>query len=154
MQKKVVSRSIFIEAPAEKVWRVLLDDTTYRQWTAVFHPGSYAESDWKEGSKVLFKTPEGDGMVSKVIVSRPYEEISFQHLGVLKNNVEYFDDASNEWQGFETYRLKPAGNGTELLIEQDLDEKHVDWFQATWEKALLKVKELAEEQINQTVATH
>ena len=144
MEKKVLTRSILIQAPAEKVWHVLLDDTTYRKWTAVFHPGSYAESDWKEGSKVLFKTPEGDGMVSKVAVSKPYEEISFQHLGVLKDNVEHIDDAATEWQGFETYRLKPIGNSTELSIEQDLEEKHMEWFGATWDKALQKVKELAE----------
>jgi len=148
----MISRSILIQASAETVWNVLLDDATYRQWTAVFHPGSYAESDWKEGSKVLFKTPEGDGMVSKVAVSRPYEEISFQHLGVLRNNVEYFGEGSTEWQGFETYRLKPIGNATELSIQQDLEEKHIEWFNSTWEKALLKVKELAEAKINDPVA--
>ena len=144
MAKKILSRSIVIEAPAKKVWHVLLDDATYRQWTAVFHPGSYAESDWKEGSKVLFKTPEGNGMVSKVVVSRPNEEISFQHLGVLKDNVEHIDGAAAEWQGFETYKLMPISNGKELYIEQDLDEKHIEWFNATWEKALQKVKQLAE----------
>ena len=143
MAKTILSRSIVIQAPAEKLWHVLLDDATYRQWTAAFHPGSYAESDWKEGSKVLFKTPEGDGMVSKVSVSKPFEEISFQHLGVLKNNVEYLDETVTEWQGFETYKLKSIGNATELSIEQDLDEKHIDWFVTTWDKALQKVKELA-----------
>jgi uncharacterized protein YndB with AHSA1/START domain len=151
MAKKILSRSIVIQAPAEKLWHVLLDDATYRQWTSVFHPGSCAESDWKEGSKVLFKTPEGDGMVSKVAVSKPYEEISFQHLGVLKDNVEYIDDKATEWQGFETYRLKPIGNATELSIEQDLEEKHMEWFGATWDKALQKVKEIAEANVTQAV---
>ena len=151
MAKKIISKSITIQASPEKVWHTLLDDASYRQWTAVFHPGSYAETDWKEGSKVLFKTQEGDGMVSKVTISRPYEEIRFQHLGVLKNNTEFVDEAATEWQGFETYKLKPVGPDTELYIEQDLEEKHVEWFDATWEKALQKVKELAEADIPQAV---
>jgi uncharacterized protein YndB with AHSA1/START domain len=59
--------SIDINAPKEKVWNVLWDDNSYRKWTSPFAEGSYAKTDnWKEGSKVLFLGPSGDGMVSKV----------------------------------------------------------------------------------------
>ena len=51
-----------IKAPAAKVWQVLWDDATYRQWTGAFQEGSYAVSDWKEGSKIHFLSPNGDGM--------------------------------------------------------------------------------------------
>ena len=37
--------SIGIAALRETVWEILLDDATYRQWTAVFAEGSYAEGD-------------------------------------------------------------------------------------------------------------
>jgi hypothetical protein len=40
----------------ESMW----DDSTYRQWTSAFSEGSHAVSDWKEGSKVLFLSPEGE----------------------------------------------------------------------------------------------
>ena len=83
MQK--IKLSIDIQAPKEKIWDVLLEHNTYRQWASVFHPGSYAEGDWQQGSKVFFKTPEGDGMVSLVNIHTPCEIISFKHLGVLKN---------------------------------------------------------------------
>ena len=55
---------IEINAPKEKVWGVLWNEETYKQWTSIFCEGSYAESDWKEGSKIHFLSPNGDGMNS------------------------------------------------------------------------------------------
>ena len=55
-----------INAPKEKVWATLWNDNTYRQWTSVFSEGSYAESDWNEGSKILFLSPKGEGMFSVI----------------------------------------------------------------------------------------
>ena len=46
---------IAISAKPEKVWDVLWNDQTYREWTSVFSDGSHAETDWKKGSKVLFR---------------------------------------------------------------------------------------------------
>ncbi len=56
-----------INAPREKVWQVLWNDATYREWTAAFQEGSYAETDWKKGSKVLFWMGNGSGMVSALL---------------------------------------------------------------------------------------
>src|SRR4051794_34232958 len=53
--------SINIKASAKKVWQVLWSDATYRQWTSAFSEGSYAVSDWKQGSKIQFLSPNGDG---------------------------------------------------------------------------------------------
>lgn len=33
---------VHINAPKEKVWNMMLEDATYRQWTEVFMPGSYS----------------------------------------------------------------------------------------------------------------
>ncbi len=147
--KQKINLSIEINASKEKIWNVLLDDKTYRIWTSVFHPGSYAESDWKEGSKVLFKTPEGKGLVSKVVIHKPMEIISFEHLGVVKDNMEIFDDEEfSSWQGMhETYTVKASRDKTELFIEQDITEDYKDWFYSTWEKALQKIKELSENNV-------
>src|SRR5688572_17172115 len=46
--------STTINAPKEKIWKTMLDDASYRQWTSAFHEGSYAVTDWKVGSKALF----------------------------------------------------------------------------------------------------
>ena len=89
--------STTINAPKEKVWKILWDDETYRKWTSVFSEGSYAQTDWKEGSKVLFLDGKGSGMVSKIETSRPNEFMSFLHLGVVKDGVE--DTESEEVKG-------------------------------------------------------
>ena len=56
--------SVKIIAPKEKVWSTLWNDTTYRQWTSAFTPGSHAVSDWNEGSKINFLDGNGSGMFS------------------------------------------------------------------------------------------
>lgn len=54
--------SVKIKAPKKKVWETLWNDASYRKWTAAFMEGSYAESDWNEGDKISFLTPNRDGM--------------------------------------------------------------------------------------------
>ena len=135
-----------IDASREKVWNVLWNDETYRAWTSVFSEGSYAETDWKEGSKVLFLDGTGEGMVSTVAEARPNEYMSIKHLGMLKNGVE--DTSSEEvmkWAGaMENYTLKEEQGKTHLLVEMDSTEGSHEYFEKVWPTALEKIKELAE----------
>lgn len=147
MEKEVLRFQTNINASKEKVWDVLLQDATYRQWTAPFCEGSYYKADnFNEGSKVTFLSPEGTGMVSRVVVHKPAEEISFEHLGVVKDCKEDTEsDDVKQWQGSqETYHVVSTGDSTQLHIEQDIDCKHAPMFTTMWEKALQKVKELSE----------
>ena len=92
--------TIIINANPEKVWEVLWGDKTYSQWTAIFSEGSYAKTDWKEGSKVLFLTPDGRGMVSKIKQKIPNQYMLFEHLGVIENNIENLESKeAKEWAG-------------------------------------------------------
>ena len=135
--------SIHIKAPCEKVWDILWNDATYRQWTAVFHEGSHAVSDWKEGSKVQFLTPDGSGMYSTIIQNTPNERMSFKHIGEIKKGEEQKPDES--WTGaMETYLLHEMDGATELRVELEGIEEYQDYFNKTFPKALDKVKELAE----------
>lgn len=139
--------STSIKAPKEKVWNVLWEDASYRKWTSPFHEGSYAETDnWKEGSKVLFLGPGGNGMVSTVAVNRPNEYMSFEHLGEVKDGVE---DTTSErvkvWAGsHENYTLKEKDGLTELTVDLDIPEEFKDMFSQMWPKALTVVKNLSE----------
>lgn len=146
MDKQTIRLSVVIDASPQKVWDVLLQDETYRQWTAVFHPGSYAESDWKTGSRAYFKTPEGDGMISRIVQHEPAQVIVLEHFGVLKDGREdYESEEVKKWQGFkEIYRLSNVNGKTKLTIEQEITPEYYEMFSATWEKALAKVKELSE----------
>ena len=139
--------SIDINAPREKVWKTLWEDSSYRKWTSVFMEGSCVETDnWKEGSKVLFLDGKGSGMVSKVVVNKPNEYMSFEHLGEVKDGIE---DTSSEkvkiWAGSkENYTLKDAGGKTELTVDMDIAEDYKEMFQNMWPKAMEQIKVLSE----------
>jgi hypothetical protein len=138
--------NIAINASPEKVWKVLWSDDTYRKWTSAFAEGSYAETDWKKGSKVLFLDGNGAGMVSKIAENRPNEYMSFEHLGEVKDGVE---DTSSEkvkdWAGaHENYTLKKVNGKTELSIDMDINDEFKEMFAKIWPVALDNVKKLSE----------
>jgi hypothetical protein len=136
-----------INAPKEKVWETLWNDETYREWTSAFAEGSYAKTDnWKEGSKVLFLDPKGQGMVSMVAKNKPNEYMSFKHLGEVKDGVEdTTSDRVKAWAGaMENYTLKEKNGKTTLLVEMDATDEFGDYFTQAWPKALEKLKEIAE----------
>ncbi len=135
-----------INATREKVWDVLLNDETYRIWASEFMPGSYADTDWKEGSKALFLGTDGSGMVSRIEKNIPNEYISIQHLGFVKDGIEdVTSDKVKEWSGaHENYTLKEINGMTEVLVEMDSNDEFKEYFSSTWPKALEKVKELSE----------
>ena len=143
---KQLNFSIQISAPTDKVWSTLLDDKTYRQWTSVFHEGSYAMGDWSEGSKILFLGPEGSGMTSRIFRHVPNEFLSIQHLGTVSNGIEDFDsEETKKWAGaLENYAVQEKNGVTTLNIETDTAEGFEAYFQETWPKALEKVKALSE----------
>lgn len=132
-----------INAPKEKVWNVLWNDGTYRQWTAVFAEGSHAESDWEEGDGIRFLSPNGDGMYGVIQKKKPFEEMVFEHHGEIKAGKE----EPRDWAGAkESYRLTEKDGATELAVQMDITEEHKDYFSATFPKALQVVKQLAEQQ--------
>ena len=146
MQK--INFSTTINAPKEKVWQTLWDDSSYRKWTSAFSEGSYAETDnWKEGTEVKFLDPNGCGMVSRIATNRENEFMSFEHLGEVKDGVIDKDsDKVKQWAGAkENYTLKEASGVTILDIEMDTAEEYKDMFSQMWPKALLNVKELSEQ---------
>lgn len=146
MAKKKLNVSIFINAPKEKIWSVLLDDETYRKWTSPFMEGSYAVGTWEEGTKMLFKGPSGDGMLSRVKLHKPNEKITIEHYGMIKDNVEDTQsDEAKKWAGSdESYWLEPRDSGNMLYVEMDMDDEYMEWFTAAWQKAINIVKELSE----------
>jgi hypothetical protein len=144
--------SIVIKAPKEKVWNTMLEDNTYRKWTEPFGPGSYYKGNWSKGSKILFLAPseKGEmGMVSRIKENKPYEYISIEHLGMVKDGKE--DTTSDEvkiWAGaLENYTFKQKDGVTEVLVDLETDEMNKEMFEMfedMWPKALQKLKELAE----------
>ena len=143
---KTLSFNISINAAPGKIWKVLWDDATYRQWTAEFSEGSHAVSEWKEGSRILFLGPDGGGMFSEIAKLVPNEHMAFRHLGVVKDGKEQPEtDETKSWAGaMETYTLKQNGNATELAVSVDTVDDHAQYFNDTFPKALNVVKTLSE----------
>lgn len=137
---------IEINASKEKIWDILLGETTYPQWTAVFAEGSRAITDWQPGSKVFFVNAEGDGMASKIAEHIPNEYISIKHLGFYKNGVEdYESEEAKKWGDiYENYKISHLDGKSMLSVEMDITEEYKGYFEEKWPKALEKVKELAE----------
>ncbi len=127
---KKISFSTTIKASKEKVWAVLWNDESYRSWTSAFTQGSYAVSDWNEGSKILFLDGKGSGMYSTIAKKIPNEFMSFKHIGEVKDNIELpVDEQTQSWSGsMEDYILKEKDGSTELTIEMDVVESFMDYL--------------------------
>ena len=136
-----------IQAPKEKVWNVLVDDKLTREWYAVFGEGIYAETDWKIGSKALFLGNDRSGLATRIIENKPCEILSVEYEGIVnKGGIEDYDSdmAKMIKGGHETYRLSAHGAITNLSISGDMSEDMYDSMASSWDKAMLKIKELAE----------
>ena len=133
-----------INAPKEKVWNVLWNDNSYRKWTAAFMEGSYAKSDWNEGSKIQFLVPNGDGMFGIIEKKIPGSEMTFKHLGEIKNGIEH----PKEWRNAtESYYLEEKNNVTELTVKLNIESNSgfEEYFNNTFPKALEILKDLSEQ---------
>ena len=139
MKKK--NFNIEINASKEIVWSTLWNDATYRKWTSVFSPGSHAVSDWNEGSKIKFICDTGDGMHSIIQKKIPYQQMSFKHLGEIKDGIE----TVSAWSGaMEEYFLKEKNGITFLTIEMDISSEFEDYFSETFPKAMELIKQISE----------
>lgn len=142
---KTAKFDIHINAPKETVWDVLWSEDSYGKWTAAFCEGSYAKSDWQEGSKIQFLSPGGDGMFSRIYKKNPYAQMTFQHLGEIRGGVE---QEESDWAGaMETYVLADSNGGTGLTVEVDTVEEYLKHFEDAFPKALQLVKRLSETKI-------
>lgn len=148
---KTLHFSTIIAAPKEKVWHTMLDDAPYREWTSAFNPGSYYRGDWSEGSKILFLGPDPQtgsegGIVSRIAENRPYEFVSIQHLGLVRDGVEdTTSEAARRWApAYENYSFHEQDGATEVRVDLDVLDDHAAMFEAMWPPALARLKELAE----------
>jgi uncharacterized protein YndB with AHSA1/START domain len=135
--------AIAIDAPRDKVWRVLWDDASFRDWSSVFAEGSYAVSDWKEGSTVQFIDPgSNSGMQAVIEKWRPGEFISFRHEAEIKDGKVQPPAA---WSGaHENYTLTNNNGRTTLKVDLDAADEHRGMFEDKFPKALQRIKTLSE----------
>ncbi|MFN3969339.1 SRPBCC domain-containing protein [Flavobacterium sp.] len=143
---KKLTFSIDINASKEKVWYSLWDEENYEDWTSTFCEGSFTISDWKEGSKIYFLAPNGNGMNSKITINKPFETMLFSHYGEMKHFKELpITEEVQAWSGAEErYDLTEKNGVTTVKATVDIVEKYSDYFDDIFPKALAKLKSIAE----------
>jgi uncharacterized protein YndB with AHSA1/START domain len=150
MQK--VHFSIHISAPKEKVWNTMLNKETYERWATAFGPTSSYEGTWEQGTEMRFIGTDEEnsgqvlGMFSRIKENREYEFISIEHLGFIKNGtIDTTSEEVKKWiPAFENYTFTEATNGTELMVDIDVNEEYKQMFDDMWPKALQQLKALCE----------
>ena len=143
---KNLTFEIEINAPADKVWNVMWEEENYKIWTAAFCEGSYAKSSWKQGERIHFLDPNGNGMYSEISVLIPNEKMHFTHIGNIKDFVEQpLDEATKTWTGAqENYSVISNGTTSKVLVTLDIVDEHANYFLECFPKGLATIKEIAE----------
>ncbi len=147
---EVIHFEISIRSSADKIYKTIIMEDTFREWTSVFNPSSHYIGDWKKGSKILFLGTDKDGhtggMVSRIKENLTDKFISIEHLGIVKNGNEITSGPEVEgWAGLlENYTLKPTNGKSLLQIDIDSNQEFKSYFLETWPKALEKLKSICE----------
>jgi hypothetical protein len=143
--------AITINAPREKVWKTMLDDATFREWASAFNPGTYFEGSWDQGSELRFLGPDPEtgkiaGMFARIHENRPYEFVSIEHLGLIQDGkVDTTSEFATQWApAYENYTFQDKEGGTEVLVDIDVLEDYLPFYEEAWPKALQNLKALAE----------
>ncbi len=146
LKKETIRKSIGIGASKEKVWQVLFDEKYLPIWYAEFSLGARAEGTWRVGSKVLFIDISGGGLVGKVVINRPCTKLSVEYLGLVVTGEEDYESeqALAVRGGHEQYRLEEKEGTVLLSVETDMPQESYDSMSIAWEKALQKIRHLAE----------
>lgn len=148
---KRIQFQIEIQAPAEKVFSIMLALETYAKWTAAFNPASTFEGNWEKGAKMYFlgvdENGKKGGMVSEIIENIPNRFISIRHYGFLDGEKEITEGPEVEpWAGgLENYTFSEKDGCTKLQIELDTTDEYQEYYDGTWPKALNTLKSLCEE---------
>jgi uncharacterized protein YndB with AHSA1/START domain len=147
MNKVIIQKSIDINAPAEQVWKVLTEDSLNRQWFAEFSEGTYADTDWKQGSKAVFVDATKCGIIGHIEETTAPEKLVVVYDGQVVNGEEDFTSevAQQIKGGKESYYLAHNNGTTQLKIEQDSSDEYYDMMSGMWDKALQKIKKLSEQ---------
>jgi len=139
-----------IAASPEKVHRLMLEDASYREWTAIFNPGSFYEGSWDEGAEIQFvglnENGEKEGMIGHIAVHRPQQYVSIAYDGVIDKGVNRFTgpDVEALASGREEYRFVARDGQTLLVVDMDDPGPYAQYFTESWPKALDKLQEICE----------
>jgi hypothetical protein len=142
---------IRIDAKTDIVYKTMLDEKTFAEWTSEFNSSSHFEGSWEKGAQILFLGTDQDGhvggMVSRIKENIPNKFVSIEHLGIIQNDKKMTSGPEVEgWAGaLENYSFAEENGNTLLMVDVDLNQEFKSYFSETWPKALRKLKALCED---------
>lgn len=140
---KEMQFKIEIKAPRERVWDILWQDKTFREWADLVDPGTYMVGELKEGNEVHFNSAGGYGVKSFIAKLVPNEYILFRHKADTRDNGE--NDREEQWAGGkESYSLVHKEGVTTLAMTFDVPPELEEIMNSNYPKALARVKRLSE----------
>lgn len=133
------TKSIRIHASAKDIWNIVLNPDN--QWGLAFGGGATAETDWKEGSPIIWRDIHNNiGANGIVEVHQPEKYLQ----------LHYHDDVKPEpeaalGQYYEKYSVVPDKNEYILSVEiGKIANRDIPSHQRMWDRAISMIKELAE----------
>jgi len=138
--KLVANASTVIDAPASAVWDALVDPQALKQYMF----GSTVISDWKKGSKIVFKGEwKGQPYEDKGVILQldPGKRLQYSHFSPLMGKPD-----TPENYHTVTIELSNAGSGTGVSLSQDNNatEDARDHSKKNWEDMLAGLKKYVE----------
>lgn len=146
---------ISIHATPEKVYRFMLgldDKQSYNDWASAFNPTSTFEGSWEQGGKIYFvgtdENGQKAGMISTITEHVPSQMVSIKHYGFLKGEEEIVSGEEVEkWAGgMEIYRFIQENDSTKLVVDMDIVDEYLSYFDESYPKALQLLKSGVENQ--------
>lgn len=136
--------SVDIRAPKERVWDILWQDKTFRDWAGLIDPGTYMQGELQEGNEVQYISAEnGYGVTSLVEKLVPAEFLLLRHQADTQDAGAR--GREKQWTGgTESYSLTENSGITTLAVAFGVPPELEDYFLAAYPKALERVKVLAE----------
>lgn len=135
------NKSIRIRASLKNIWDIVLNPNN--QWGTAFGGGAIAETDWNEGSLIIWRDAENNiGATGVVEVHRPEEYLQ----------LHYYDDVEQKPKTalgdyYEKYRIVPDKDGYILSIEVGkMAKSDIPFHQKMWDDAINIIKELSEKE--------
>lgn len=141
---------IVISAPVKKVWEIMLQEETYKQWVAKSWPNSFYKGKWEKGEQVRFIGQDGSGTLAELDEVKPYKRIFARHIAVLTpGGVEdKTSDVAKGWIGTtEAYQFAEHAGETTLTVLIGTNPEWRKMFDDGWPAALEELKQITERQM-------
>lgn len=141
-ENKSVQKTVFINAPARKVWESITTPALIREWLS--DTPIEVESKWEEGGEMIFRgkwhsrSYEDKGTILSYLPGQTLKYTFWSHLSQLP-------DVPENYSVIE-FSLKPLENGTELTLTQsnfilDTIYRHSNYY---WTLTLDRLKKSIE----------